>query len=295
MSSITSGGKYATLKKGYITIGGKHVQIQKAYVVKNGKWQVGYSGALAFKYYKPDGSEYAPGDKAYSFEGDPEGDWILRLWKSGILKFLSLPGDIEVWMNGAGGGSNQNNATAGGGGYIINQTLKNMQEEVNYEIHIGEGVMQSDGEATTAFGLTANGGKSAANGGSGASGGGGFGGWEGGASSGRGGSDGSNGAGTGSGTGQGVSTKEFGVGEPLSAGGGGSYTVNEFQYDGSLWHPYRSCPGGKKGGGAGGSGGNNDWGKIGNYGSNGAANTGSGGGANMTKGGSGRVSIRNAR
>ena len=288
--SATLSDKNQPLRRGYPTINGTIRKIKKGYITKNGIWQRCYSGALKFKYYKPGSTEEYPNDgSAYSFEGNPEENWTLRLWKSGVLKFESVPGDVEVWMNGAGGGSNTRNHTAGGGGYIVNQTLQNLSENIDYPVHIGQGVMEEDGEDTTAFGLTANGGKSAAHGSGGASGGGGEGGYNTGGSSGAGGSDGGDGAGRGSGRGMGVSTKEFGVGEPLSAGGGGVYHTNDVINN---TKPYVSCPGGNLGGGGGASGGNSDYGQFGSYGGDGAANTGSGGGNHHTKGGSGRVSLR---
>lgn len=122
---------------------------------------------------------------------------------------------VDVFLVGGGGGGNGDYSSSGygpggGGGYTITSYKITLTANEPYTITIGAGGSKgaknsggSDGGNTSAFGITANGGKKGGNGGNGASGGG---------AKGEnyydGGSDGSN-AQSG-GTGQGTTTREFG-------------------------------------------------------------------------------------
>ena len=174
-----------------------------------------------------------------------QGNWKIRFLTSGTLTFTNLNGaenGIDVFLVGGGGGSwygtwgGDSNpqfipSAAAGGGYTI--TKKNISVTVGtqYTISIGAGGLGGTGEGdasgknggnTTAFGATANGGKTGttkAKGGDGGSGGAGYGGSSGGID----GADGSDGrydewAG---GKGQGTTTREFAesAGKLYSTGG----------------------------------------------------------------------------
>lgn len=201
------------------------------------------------------------------------GNWKIRFLESGTLTFTSLNGaenGIDVFLVGGGGGGS---ASGGGGGYTKTEKNITVDTSTSYSITIGAGGAQSvsgagyDGSSSSAFGVTAAGGKvgkSGVYGGDGGSGGGGY-------TAGNGGSDGGNGASGGyaGGTGQGTTTREFGEssGKLYAGGGGGGH--------------------GKEGS---------------SVGSGGAANTGGGGGGGIYgdngcggAGGSGIVIIRNAR
>lgn len=191
---------------------------------------------------------------------------------------------LDVFLvGGGGGGGTTDYGGGGGGGYTTKNTFVALSG-VAYTIDIGAGgAVGSNGSATTAFGLSANGGNAAAglNGGGGGSGGG--------NQIGNGGSDGSNGVSNGGGgsvgTGQGSTTKEFHetTGDLYGGGGGGG--------GGNI--------GGTGGAGGGGRGAKSDAPAVASVA--GTANTGGGGGGRATSsypaaaGGSGIVVIRNKR
>lgn len=230
---------------------------------------------------------------AYTYTGshqlldDGNFNWRLKLFTSGNLTFSHLgsagSGMVDAFLVGGGGGGSW---SGGGGGYtktsVVSITLNS-----GIPVTIGAGgAANADGGTTSAFGVTAAGGKAGGfrnSGGAGGSGGGG-----GGASSslddgprgGDGGSDGGNGGNStwSGGIGQGSTTREFGEsGAELYAGGGGGEGANGQH-------------------GAGGSGG----GSTGGSQRPGMANTGGGGGGAYAvstgfAGGSGIVIIRNHR
>lgn len=240
------------------------------------------------------------GNNIYAYTGNSEyiddgnGNYRIKLLTTGILTFKCST-EIDAFLvgggggGGTGGGSSTPAASGGGGGYTL--TLKNSSISSNqsYSITIGAGGNAgsgdgagSAGDATTAFGKTANPGaggggyNSKTGGGTGGSGGGNYGQ--------AGGSYGSSSGGAG----QGTTTCEFGegtlsgcnTGVTAYAGGGGGGIASG------------STNGGAGGGGNGG---------VSSAGS-GTANTGGGGGGtangtNVTagKGGSGIVIIRNTR
>lgn len=254
----------------------------------------------------------------YKIEQDGSYHWKLNLLTSGKLKFTHLGcfvSGIDVFCVG-GGGAGCN--AGGGGGYTKTGKKVSVAAGTEYTITIGAGGQPTtsdhnefqtysgnDGGNTSAFGVTANGGKAANHkyvssenesysyAGDGASGGGVHGNgttW----TSGNGGSDGSAG-GTGSnkhprsyaGAGQGTTTREFGEsGGKLYAGGGGGGNYGE-----------GAAASGGSGGGGNGATRYSD--KI-SGGSAGSTNTGGGGGGGYGNGhgfagGSGVAVIRDAR
>lgn len=216
-----------------------------------------------------------------------QGDWKIRFLTSGTLTFTNLNGadaGIDVFCVGGGGGgktfSTTNVGPGGGGGYTATGRGISVEVGVPYQIEIGAGGSGAkiyteaslDGGSTSAFGITANGGKGIPAGGVPAGGKGGDGG-SGGASIVpnanvplSGGTDGGDGGAYGTykgGVGQGTTTREFGA------------------PSGRLYASGGSC-------------------KSTAAGDNGADNTGDGGGGGGGsnyggKGGSGIVIIRNAR
>lgn len=212
-------------------------------------------------------------------------NWRIKFLTSGTLT-LSETTNIDVFLVGGGGAPVPNtdvdNRWGGGGGYTYTERDIFALSGREYPIVIGDGQIASSSVAagaSTAFGLTANGG-GRKNGGSG--------GGRPGAYDGLGGDGGSDGGGSagggwwnyGSSTGQGTTTREFG--EPtgdLYAGGGAGKGANSYGYG----------TGGEGGGGCCGPGKENS-----GYGKNGVPNTG-GGAANGGNGGSGIVIIRNHR
>lgn len=205
---------------------------------------------------------------------DGDGNWRIKILTSQTVT-VADPGEIDVFcVGGGGGGAGQAGGGGGGGGYTTT-ALGVVLEPGAYNITIGAGgagtsssnqVANTGGE-TTAFGVSAEGGKGGSStscspsrvGGAGGSGGGGGGGSD--SNGGNGGEDGGNGtsaSGSG-GTGQGTTTREFGedAGDLYAGGGGGKGAAN----------------------GAGGS----------------AANTGGGGKGQGGSGYSGIVIIRNKR
>lgn len=215
-------------------------------------------------------------------------NWRIKFLTSGVLTlFKKLI--VDVFLVGGGGAAT--GASGAGGGYT--KTVQSVElEPGSYEIVVGAGGVSADGGTTTAFGISAKGGKKGDGytPGDGASGGGSY------ITSesapfypaGTGGSDGSNGGGAPKhpgGTGQGTTTREFGEsdGELYSGGGGGSY-------------PSGSGIGASGGAGGGGNGRNN-----GTPATDGAANSGGGGGGGSNvaatggNGGSGIAIMRNHR
>ena len=226
-----------------------------------------------------------------------KGNWKIRFLTSDDFAFTKMhefSGKIDVFLvGGGGGGGNGNNSAGGGGGGGYTKTQKNVTTVVNtnYSIVIGGGGSAGNngnsGGATSAFSITAPGGKGGEgigysestynlNGGDGGSGGAGY-------TAGHGGTNGSNGAsrpgvtdnfaGNG-GKGQGTTTREFGedTGKLYSGGGsGGGVTTTADETAGA---PSVTPPDNRGGGGGGSS---------------------HGGKNNATNGASGIVIIRNAR
>jgi len=203
---------------------------------------------------------------------DGNGDWRIRFLTSGTLKFTALQ-TVDAFLVGGGGGGGNANGYGGGAGGGYTQAMSNiaLQANTNYVITIGAGgAVATNGGNTSAFGITANGGKTPVStgdfrtGGYGGSGGAGY------ESNAVGGSNGGNGP-SGSyagGIGQGSTTKEFHETTGVLYAGGGSWST-------------LPTPGG---GGA--------------KNANGAANTGGGAGGQsgaVATGGSGICIIRNAR
>lgn len=225
----------------------------------------------------------------YSYTGisefidDGHKNWRLKFLTSGTLTLMNDQ-ILDVFCVGGGGGGHSaaGNAAGGGGGGYTNTARGIPAVSGVYEIVVGNGgAARTRGGTSSAFGISADGGKGAttgtgANGGSG-----------GGAGARDGGSDGSDGfpysSGGAVGEGQNSTTREFGdpSGTLYSGGGGGGYRSGQ--------------PTGHGGEGGGGDGSTSQTGS----GSNGAANTGGGGGGayNATggSGGSGIVIIRNRR
>lgn len=251
-----------------------------AFIVRRG----GSGGNNKFPAYTYSGDSY--------FTDEGNGNWNISLLTSGTFRFTKLnsaANGIDVFCVGGGGGGVQTSSHGGGGGggyTATHSALPNVNTD--YPVVIGAGgAVNSNGSATSAFGVSANGGEtgSSKDGGNGGSGGGV------GSSSGAGGdggSDGGNGTsktGTG-GTGQGTTTRAFGeLDGTLYAGGGGGCS-GAYNYDGGA--------GGAGGGGTGASGATF-------AGTSGTVNTGGGGGGGYNNtgaagsGGSGIVIIRNHR
>lgn len=232
-------------------------------------------------------------------------NWKIRFLTSGeftVTKLNSWNGQLDVFLvGGGGGGASPSRAHSGGGGGGYTTTGKNIMVSVGspYAISIGSGgAINGDGGNTSAFNLTANGGRHGnsgdGDGGSAAGGNGGSGG--GGGSYGapaNGGSDGSDGgagtAGSG-GVGQHTTTREFSEtsGKPYSGGGGGGNYAAANGYDGT---------GGTGGAIGGGNGSSKSKGLNATAGENNTGGGGGGGSYSMqaAKGGSGIVIIRNHR
>jgi hypothetical protein len=219
---------------------------------------------------------------SYTLVDDGDKNWRLKFLTSGTIRFSrTFTIDVFVVGGGAGGGAGR---YGGGGGYTTTQSSVVIQADVDYAIVVGAGgAVASVGNASSAFGVSANGGGTV----NGGSGGGAGSSWTANAG-GNGGSNGSDGADVLTnlgGEGQGTTTREFaeatGV---LYAGAGGGGT------------PSTSLAGGTGGSGGGGRGGNA--GTITPLA--GTANTGGGGGGGGSAGvgaagGSGIVIIRNHR
>lgn len=178
-----------------------------------------------------------------TFVDDGGGDWRLKLLTSGTLTFTDLgnmgSGGVDAFLVGGGGSGTyaqyaQGGGNGGGGGYTKTGSFSPVKNTA-YPVVVGAGGAQNgsyntavNGGDTTAFGLTAAGGKGGGftKGGDGGSGGGG-----GYAQSGAGGTNGGDGGGASSGNyqggdGQGTSTREFGesTGALYAGGGGGGQT-----------------------------------------------------------------------
>lgn len=262
-----------------------------AYRYYGGKW-VQFSSASVIPEFTYTG-DYEIVNDADEPITTSQDNWKIRFLTSGILKFQALNGaenGIDVFLVGGGGGGHGDRCAGGGGGggYTTTGLAVSVDAGKSYEIYIGAGgAAGSDGGNSSAFGLTADGGKDGGTnanlyGGNGGSGGGGFGHQY---NAGNGGSDGSNAAsGYYPGKGQGTTTREFGDPEArLYSGGGGGGTGSSFDY-------------GKGGAGGGGNGGKSSVDPT-----SGTANTGGGGGGGPdgskggAAGGSGIVIIRNRR
>ena len=213
----------------------------------------------------------------HRFEDEGGGNWKLYLLTSGNITFSNQPGPIDVFCVGGGGAGNNALASGGGGGYTTTAFGIEIDPDSAYPVVVGAGAQTRSGTqpppggASSAFGVSAQGGKSGKQEGGGHGGDGGSGGAPGGGDN-RGGSDGGDGLYTGAthdgipGRGQGSTTREFGAPDGiLYSGGGGSW-------DHGL--------GGEGGGG--------------NYKNPGTPNTGGGGGG-QADGGSGVVVLRNSR
>ena len=159
----------------------------------------------------------------YSFIDDGSGNWRIKFLTSGVLTFLK---DvlIDVFLVGAGGGGkSESPAAGGGGGYTKTVKSVTIAKNAAYAIEIGVSGESIDGGNTSAFSVTAEGGKVGGSvkgkGGNGGSGGGGF--------NAAGGIDGANGSSYSfyiGGTGQGTTTREFGesTGDLYASGGSGA-------------------------------------------------------------------------
>lgn len=224
-------------------------------------------------------------DNSYLVLNDGDNNWRIKFLTSGIFTPLRSM-SIDLFLVGGGGGSDNSSSThytaaGAGGGYTL--TIKSIKLLANteYSIVVGAGGSGTNGGASSAFGYTANGGKSGAvggtnplDGGSGGSGGG----SKTASKAYDGGSDGSDGGkeigGTG-GYGQKTTTREFGeeTGD-LYSGGGGAYGNNGTTGNGGA------------GGGANGKESAED---------NTGGGAGGAAGKSITTGGSGIVIIRNRR
>lgn len=219
--------------------------------------------------------------------------WKIRFLTSGtftVTNFYGWDGHLDVFLVGGGGGVAWSGSSTGGAGSGYTTTGKIITIELNtsYTIDIGAGgVGNTDGGVTSAFELSANGGKhpTSSAGAAGGSGGGGYVHASAAGTSathaGDGGSDGSNGftAGSGGGdggAGQGTTTREFGEENGKLYAGGGAGASNKGTVK----------PVGGEGGG-------------GDPGNDGTTNTGGGAGNKVNggtrTGGSGIVIIRNTR
>ena len=153
---------------------------------------------------------------------DDGGNWRIKFLSSGVFTLLKAM-TIDVFLVGAGGGGKSDSVSGGGGGgYTKTEKSVAIAKNAKYTIEIGVSGESINGGNTSAFGVTAEGGKkggsSFGNGGNGGSGGGGF--------KAAGGIDGANGGTSGpyrGGTGQGTTTREFGesTGDLYASGGSG--------------------------------------------------------------------------
>lgn len=225
----------------------------------------------------------------YRLIDDGDKNWRIKFLTSGTLNFSKLGNaadGIDVFCVGGGGGGHTCfydgsfyvRYGASGGGYTSTSKNISVTKDTNYNIVIGAGGAASsnysanNGGNTSAFGVTANGGKTGyysgsassnfnPKGGAGGSGGADYDGY-------TGGSDGGNGGGTDGGAGQGTTTREFGESTGALYASGGSTGTTAAAGGGTT----ASSP-------------------------NGAANSGQGGTSkgSSSKGGSGIVIIRNHR
>lgn len=208
-------------------------------------------------------------------------NWRIRFLTSGVIKFAKVVEELTVFLVGGGGSGGGNGGGGGGGGWTKTANVT-VTEDTAYHVVVGDGGALSDGYASSAFGVRAEGGRM---GGPRRNGYGGDGGSGGGGEFGYGGANGADGetvtaydethAG---GKGQHYTTREFGelFGTLYAGGGGGTVHLDD-------------AP--EKGGAGGG----------GDTAQNGKPNTGGGGGAGFAtasangNGGSGIVVLRNRR
>lgn len=180
------------------------------------------------------------GDGTYQVLEDGDGNWRIKFLSSGTFTPLRDM-VIDAFLvggggsGGSGGSGSGGGGGGGGGGYTKTETSVVLGKGVNYTISVGAGGTNSDGGATIAFNLIANGGSAGTNGASDKAGNGGNGGSGGGGGAnmmnvvgvgGSDGGDGGKGAASG-GSGQGTTTKEFGESDGYiyaNGGNGGNYT-----------------------------------------------------------------------
>ena len=110
-------------------------------------------------------------------DGDTE-NWTVRFLTSGTLVFQRTPPAIDVFCVGGGAGGQRNEDSGydtrcpgGGGGYTTTQKNVSVEKNQSYDITIGAGgagnsyvplgSYGNDGGTTTAFGVSASGGKAA--------------------------------------------------------------------------------------------------------------------------------------
>lgn len=232
---------------------------------------------------------------------DGSNNWRIKFLKNGTLTFTQLGGassGIDLFLVGGGGGSGDR--AGGGGGYTKTVNSVIPTTGTSYPIVIGNGgLARADGEGSSAFGSSVEGGKGGGNstsglrtGGAGGSGGGGYSPQVFGDNVCEGGSNGSSGE-TSGGAGQGSTTKEFGESSGTVYAGGGAGLSQTSDSNETIC----TNAGGNGGGGACRGGTNTDtiaW-AAGDSGHPGVANTGGGGGAGNVSGGSGIIIIRNHR
>ena len=158
----------------------------------------------------------------YVYIDDGDGNWRIKFLTSGVFTFTKDV-IVDVFLVGAGGGGKSDSVSGGGGGgYTKTEKSVAITKNTQYTIEIGVSGESINGGNTSAFGVTAEGGKkggsSFGNGGNGGSGGGGFG-----ATGGIDGADGSTNSLYRGGKGQGTTTREFGesTGTLYASGGSG--------------------------------------------------------------------------
>ena len=111
----------------------------------------------------------------YEYIDDGGGNWRIKFLSSGV--FTPLKGMLaDLFLVGGGGGgcyvNDQYGAGGGGGGYTITQKSINLSANTEYQIIVGAGgtaksdtsttnTNGGDGGDTSAFGITAKGGKGA--------------------------------------------------------------------------------------------------------------------------------------
>ena len=159
----------------------------------------------------------------YNFIDDGSGNWRIKFLTSGVLTYTQDV-IVDVFLVGAGGGGKSGKTARAGGGSGYTKTVKSVKKKkkTRYPIEIGVSGESVDGGNSSAFGVTADGGKLGGttlfNGGDGGSGGGAF--------KATGGVDGANGNSSSpyiGGKGQRTTTREFGesTGDLYASGGSG--------------------------------------------------------------------------
>ena len=148
------------------------------------KWKMvveGFVDKLVIEFTSHAGSPAITYTGTYEIVDGDNYDWKIRFLTSGTLTFNSPVSVLDVFLVGGGGAGSQaedgGGSAGGGGGYTT--TVKNIKVEnnVSYEIVVGDGGQTSsaDGKASTAFNQSAAGGfgaKKRSAGGNGGSGGG---------------------------------------------------------------------------------------------------------------------------